>query len=78
MKNTDLLMGAKIRNLLECINLMLKDLGGVDAELVYWANNSIYKYWVDWDYKLVKDGRDLEPQDILNYLIGFREGLCLN
>lgn len=78
MKNTDLLMGAKIRNLLECINIILKDLGWIDAELVYWANNSIYKYWVDGNYELVKDGRNLEPKDILNYLIGYREGLCLN
>lgn len=74
MKN---LMIAKIMNVIECINLMLMDSDG--SELYYHcADNSVYikRFWEG--MKLLKSGKSLNQFDILHYLIGFRENLCLN
>lgn len=61
-------------NVIECINIM----SGDGSELWYHsADNSIYRSWLG-PVKLLKDGKDLTQRDILHYLIGYREGLCLN
>ena len=74
MKN---LMLAKIMNVIECINLMLMDSDG--SELYYHcADNSIYIKRFGEGMKLLKDGKGFNQNDILSYLIGYREGLCLN
>ena len=70
-------MISKIMNVIECINLMLKDWDG--SELYYHpADNSIYRSEVGKSMKLLKDGKGFNQYDILCYLIGYREGLCLN
>ena len=72
MKNLNI---NKIMNVIECINLMLND----GRELYYHcADNSVYiqNFWEG--MKLLKSGKGLNQMDILHYLIGFRENLCLN
>lgn len=72
MKNLNI---DKIMNVIECINLMLND----GRELYYHsADNSIYIGWAGNGMKLLKSGKSLNQFDILHYLIGFRENLCLN
>ena len=62
-------------NVIECINLMLND----GSELYYHcADNSVYVGLLGCGIRLLKDGKKLEQKDILHYLIGFRENLCLN
>lgn len=74
MKN---LMMAKIMNVIECINIM--SLEGNGSELYYHpADNSIYISRFGEGMKLLKDGRNLNQNAILHYLIGYRENLCLN
>ena len=64
----------KIKNVIECINLMLND----GSELYYHcADNSVYIKRFG-EGKLLKSGKSLNQFDILHYLIGFRENLCLN
>lgn len=74
MKN---LIMAKIMNVIECINIMILEDNG--SELYYHpADNSIYISKFGDGMKLLKNGKDLTQNDILHYLIGFRENLCLN
>lgn len=62
-------------NVIECINLMLND----GSELYYnCADNSVYIKRFGEGMKLLKDGKGFNQNDILSYLIGYREGLCLN
>ena len=75
MKQTNISMVSKIFNVLECINLMLDD----GRELYYHcADNSVYIQKFGEGMRLLKSGKSLNQFDILNYLIGFRENLCLN
>lgn len=68
---------AKIMNVIECINIMTLEDNG--SELYYHpADNSIYISRFGAGMKLLKNGKDLTQNDILHYLIGFRENLCLN
>lgn len=79
MKQTDELMLNKIMNVIECINLMTTWEDGDGSELFYHsANNSLYISWLGKWMRLLKDGKDLSQREILYYLIGFRENLCLN
>ena len=65
----------KIMNVIECINLMMGD----GRELYYHpADNSVYIQKFGEGMKLLKSGKSLNQFDILHYLIGFRENLCLN
>lgn len=75
MKNWEISMVSKILIVLECINLMLDD----GRELYYHcADNSVYVKRYGEGMKLLKSGKSLNQFDILHYLIGFRENLCLN
>lgn len=77
MADKDVLMGAKIRNVVECINLISKDLDNSDgSELAYYElDNSIYKHWVWEGYRLLKNGKWLTQGQILRWVINYREQL---
>jgi hypothetical protein len=49
------------------------------SELYYHcADNSVYIKRFGEGMRLLKSGKSLNQFDILHYLIGFRENLCLN
>lgn len=81
MKKVDLvdlmLMGSKIRSVVECINIINSNSDDSDwSELAYYElDNSIYKKDIWSGYRLLKNGKWLTQEQILRWVVNYREQL---